>query len=57
MPFTLHDSWQEIEVFFGTANFIGDDGAQALDESLEHNTSLQQLNLRGTLKKKYLDID
>ena len=45
----MHDSWQEIEVFFGAVNEIGDDGAQALGESLEHNTSLQQLSLKGTL--------
>ena len=50
MPFTLHDSWQEmliLSAFFCAANEIGDDGAQALGESLEHNNTLLQLSLKG----------
>ena len=37
-----------LECFFCAGNFIGDDGAQALGESLEHNTTLLQLSLKGT---------
>ena len=41
--------------FFCAANEIGDDGAQALGESLEHNTTLLELSLKGTvLDTKFL---
>ena len=37
-----------LSAFFCAANEIGDDGAQALGESLEHNNTLLQLSLKGT---------
>ena len=36
-------------LFFCAANEIGDDGAQALGESLEHNTTLLELSLKGSI--------
>ena len=36
-----------LSAFFCAANEIGDDGAQALGESLEHNNTLLQLSLKG----------
>src|ERR1700743_3761556 len=38
-----------LSAFFCAGNKIGDDGAQALGESLEHNTTLLQLSLKGTV--------